>query len=300
MKTLDNMRLDMANFMIQQARPLIMSQSVEYEKIKFKEFLETQNDGLEFTRAWLKRHAPSEEERNALQGRIEELKFKKLLMNRILTEALVELLEWDEYYTLPETLAMDQKRIIALRDQTERTSVSTAVILVAFSNISGFIIPMDSQKLKETIKSHVDILLQDFYDDTNLLTILPSVSLQVIKDINDYLKEKGKALLPESTSKNLEDQIAELEDPNHRIRDLVQRRIVDFNKQAIAGSRSAPLQIPPGLTLCQKELAQIAGGFVRLVSYNRAVFGEFYDELIENHVLFPTEKVEKKEESNES
>jgi len=300
MKTLDNMRIDMANFMIQQARPLIMSQSVEYEKIKFKEFLETQNDGLEFTRAWLKRHAPSEEERNALQGRIEELKFKKLLMNRILTEALVELLEWDEYYTLPETLAMDQKRIIALRDQTERTSVSTAVILVAFSNISGFIIPMDSQKLKETIKSHVDVLLQDFYDDTNLLTILPSVSLQVIKDINDYLKEKGKALLPESTSKNLEDQIAELEDPNHRIRDLVQRRIVDFNKQAIAGSRSAPLQIPPGLTLCQKELAQIAGGFVRLVSYNRAVFGEFYDELIENHVLFPTEKVEKKEESNES
>ena len=119
-------------------------------------------------------------------------------------------------------------------------------------------------------------------------------------DINDYLKEKGKALLPESTSKNLEDQIAELEDPNHRIRDLVQRRIVDFNKQAIAGSRSAPLQIPPGLTLCQKELAQIAGGFVRLVSYNRAVFGEFYDELIENHVLFPKEKVEKKEESNES
>jgi len=111
-----------------------MSQSVEYKKIKFKEFLETQNDGLEFTRAWLKRHAPSEEERNALHGRIEEVKFKKLLMNRILTEALVELLEWDEYYTLPETLAMDQKRIIALRDQTERTSVSTAVILVAFSN----------------------------------------------------------------------------------------------------------------------------------------------------------------------
>ncbi len=36
MKTLDNMKLDMANFHIQQARPLIMSQSVEYEKTKFK------------------------------------------------------------------------------------------------------------------------------------------------------------------------------------------------------------------------------------------------------------------------
>ena len=181
MKTLDHMRIDMANFMIQQARPMIMSQSVEYEKIKFKEFLETQNDGLEFTRAWLKRHAPSEEENTALQGRIEEARFKKLLTNRILTEALVELLEWDEYYTMPETLAMDHKRIVDLRDQTERTSVSTAVILVTFSNISGLVIPMDAQKLKETIKGHVDILLQEFFDDTTLLAILPNVALQAIK-----------------------------------------------------------------------------------------------------------------------
>jgi len=300
MKTIDHMRLDMANFMIQQARPLIMSQSVDYEKVKFKEFLETQNDGLEFTRSWLMRHAPSEEEHAALQGRIEEAKFKKLLVNRILTEALVELLEWDEYYSLPETLTMDNKRIMALRDQTERTSVSTAVILVAFSNISGFIIPMDSQKLKETIKSHVDILLQDFLDDISLLPLLPNVALQVIKDINDYLKAKGKAMLPDSTAKNLQDQIAELEDPNHRIRDLVQKRIVDFIKQAISGSRSAPLQIPPGLTLCQKELAQIAGGFVRLVSYNRAVFGDFYEDIIENHVLFKSnESGNKEQESNE-
>ena len=49
-------------------------------------------------------------------------------------------------------------------------------------------------------------------------------------------------------------------------------------------SRSAPLQIPPGLTLCQKELAQIAGSFVRLIAYNRSVFGEIYTEIIENHV----------------
>jgi hypothetical protein len=41
-KTLDHMKLDMANFHIQQARPLIVDQSVEYEKIKFKEFLAVQ------------------------------------------------------------------------------------------------------------------------------------------------------------------------------------------------------------------------------------------------------------------
>merc|ERR1712047_171616 len=144
----------------------------------------------------------------------------------------------------------------------------------------------------------------DFKEDTDLLRILPGVALQVIQDINDYLKANSKDILPESTQITLKDQIAEMEDPNHRIRDLVQRRIVEFHKQAISAARTAPLQIPPGLTLCQKELAQIAGAFVRLVTYNRSVFTEIYHEIIENHVLFKpnstggqaTEETKKQEE----
>jgi len=115
------------------------------------------------------------------------------------------------------------------------------------------------------------------------------VALQVIQDINEYLKANKKEELPESTQNTLKDQIAEMEDPNHRIRDLVQRRIIEFHKQAISTARSAPLQIPPGLTLCQKELAQTAGNFVRLITYNRSVFGDIYTEVIENHVLFKAE-----------
>ena len=38
--------------------------------------------------------------------------------------------------------------------------MSTAVILVSFSALSSYIVPMDSQKLKEKIKQDVDILLQ--------------------------------------------------------------------------------------------------------------------------------------------
>ena len=281
LKTLDLMKLDMANFHIQQARPLIVSQSVEYEKTKFKEFLKTQVDGLAVTREWLKRHAPPQDE-------TQDQKYHKLQIQRVLNDSYLELLEWDDFNPLPETLVMDQRRITAVRDSTERTAVSTAVILLTFSNISGFVVPMDAQKLKEAIKAHIDVLLEEFDDDTDLLKILPNVALQVTKDVNDYLRDKEKALLPESTFKNLEEQIAEMEDPNHRIRDLVQRRIVEFCKHAISAARTAPLQVPPGLTLCQRELAQIAGNFVRLVNYNRAVFGEFYTEIIENHVLFKT------------
>jgi len=293
MKVVDHMKLDMANFTIQQARPLIVSQSVEYEKTKFQEFLNTQEDGLKNTRTWLQRHRPRLEEVNANP----EPRFKKLLANRILTEAFVELLEWDyDYHGWPETIAMDAKRILDLRDQVECASVSTAVILLTFSNIGGFVIPSHAQGLKIVIKKHIDILLMDFKEDTDLLRILPGVALQVIQDINDYLKANSKDILPESTQITLKDQIAEMEDPNHRIRDLVQRRIVEFHKQAISTARSAPLQIPPGLTLCQKELAQIAGSFVRLISYNRSVFGEIYTDIIENHVLFNVDDDQPKQE----
>jgi len=282
METLEMMKIDMANFTIQQARPLIVSKSVEYEKLKFKEFLDTVEDGLVNTREWLVRHAPSQEE-------IEDPKYKKLLGARVLNEAFVEILEWDDYYHLPETLTMDAKRIIVLRDQVERTSVSTAVILLTFSSINSYIVPQDNQKLKEKIKQEIDILLQDFYEDADLLRILPGVGLQVVKNVNDYLETRNKEKLPEDVVKSLCEQIEGLEDPNQRIRDLVQRRIIDFNKQIISGSMKGGMQIPPGLTLCQKDLGQIASQFVRLVNYNKQVFGEYYADIINNHCLFRVE-----------
>merc|ERR1712038_1636992 len=262
METLETMKLDMANFTIQTIRPTIEKESKEYEKKKFQEFLETQEDGLVSTRQWLVRHAPS-------QAEIDDPKYKKLLAARILHESYVEILEWDEYYPLPETLVMDTKRIIALRDRVERTAVSTAVILISFSQLSTFIIPMDSQAVKEKMKKHIDILLQDFYEDSDLLKILPSVAVQVVKEINDYLQSKNKPCLSEELAKSLTEQIESVEDPNQRIRDLIQKRIVDFCKQLISSTNKTVPQVPPGLTICKNDLGAIAGQFLKLVNYNK-------------------------------
>ena len=38
--------------------------------------------------------------------------------------------------------------------------MSTACILVSFSSLNPYIVPQDSQKLKEKVKQHIDILLQ--------------------------------------------------------------------------------------------------------------------------------------------
>ena len=48
-------------------------------------------------------------------------------------------------------------------------------------------------------------------------------------------------------------------------------------------------QVPPGLTICKSELGDIAGGFLRLINYNKSVFGEFYNQIIENHCIFQVE-----------
>jgi hypothetical protein len=143
--------------------------------------------------------------------------------------------------------------------------------------------------LKENIKKHIDILLEDFHEDTDLLTILPCVAAQVVKDANEYLVSKKRDPLSEAVVKNVTTQIEELEDPNQRIRDLIQKRIVDFNKQIISGTIKGGMQVPPGLSICQKDLGDIAGQFVRLVNYNKSVFGEFYNDIIENHCLFNVE-----------
>jgi len=149
---------------------------------------------------------------------------------------------------------------------------------------------MDSQAIKEKMKKHVDILLQDFFEDNDLLKILPNIAAQVVKEINEYLTSKNKEVLSDDLVKSLNEQIESVEDPNQRIRDLIQKRIVDFCKQLISsnGGKTVP-QVPPGLTICKNDLGAIAGQFLKLVNYNKDVFCEFYNEIIENHCLFKVE-----------
>ena len=45
---LDMMKMDLANFTIQQMRPYIQQQSVEYERKKFEEFKEKQRRMLDY------------------------------------------------------------------------------------------------------------------------------------------------------------------------------------------------------------------------------------------------------------
>jgi hypothetical protein len=57
-------------------------------------------------------------------------------------------------------------------------------------------------------------------------------------------------------------------------------RVREFIQQAITSPTATPLHIPPGLSSLQTELTAISEKFLCLVSHNRAVYGEYYTNII--------------------
>lgn len=59
-------------------------------------------------------------------------------------------------------------------------------------------------------------------------------------------------------------------------------RIRQFLQRIIQSQSAVPQQVPIGLSSLQEELTAIAAQFLILVSHNRSVFGEYYQEIVSN------------------
>ncbi|PNF14068.1 T-complex protein 11-like protein 1 [Cryptotermes secundus] len=276
LETLNLMKMDMANFAIDVIRPDIIAKSVEYEKMKFAEFLKIQADGLQYTRKWLLHHLMnarnddvicSGEDKNAVRN----------LTASVLGEAYLELLEWNDLNLYPETLMMDQGRFTDLGKKFCHLVVTGSVLLVTTSTAQ----PLQAvAAFKSKLKEHINVLLEDSYTNKDLEKIMPNVAEQVVKEVAEGLQTYGFRPLDAATEKLLKGQIMEIVKDDHKIRQLVRTRVREFIQQSITSPVAAPLRIPPGLSSLQTELTAITGQFLRLVSHNRAVFGEYYTNII--------------------
>lgn len=59
---------------------------------------------------------------------------------------------------------------------------------------------------------------------------------------------------------------------------------MEFIGTLLSSTTARPVQMPPGLSTLQEELAHICGTLLRLVTHNRNVFGEYYADIITNHI----------------
>lgn len=275
---LDAMRLDMANFHIQQMRPHIQLKSIQYERQKFQEFLDSQSklstaDGLEYTKIWLKRNNEMIDLSNETNSRI--------IINKLLINSYLELLVWDnskqEYY--PETLLLDSTRINSIKAKVTKLTLIGSLFFVTFATVGTSI--QDIQEFKEKLKDQLMLLLSEDSDSSeDLKSQMTSIALQVIKEVQNCLEKHGFPHLDSNKTQILETQIIDISNANNRVKKVVERRILEFIERVLSSPTAAPMQIPTGLSSLQKELTEIAGQFMRIVAHNRAVFSKYYANII--------------------
>ncbi|CAD1476228.1 unnamed protein product, partial [Heterotrigona itama] len=278
MEVLQLMRLDLANFTITMMRPNIVASSIEYEKAKFAEFLKVNTNGLQFTEKWLLRHFDSIN----VSSSSSDINTVRQLTHCLLTEAYLDLLEWD-FSPNAETLMLDQSRLLELRDKTSRLSIIGSAILLVNNAVGAPILGVSS--FKKNIKQHLSVLLESVHSNKDLESIIPNIVLQVKTDLKITLEEINAIPLSSEIETLLEGQILDLINPEHKIRHLINLRIRQFLQKIILSQTAAPQQVPPGLSSLQEELTAIVAQFLILISHNRSVFGEYYQEIVTNALI---------------
>lgn len=277
---LDQMKLDMANFHIQQLRPHIQLKSIQYERQKFQQFLDNQSklsslDGLEYTKLWLKRNFESLDLENETNC--------KIITNKILINAYLELLVWDhnKQDSYPETLLLDATRINTIKAKVLKLTLIGSVFLVTYATVGPSI--QGLQEFKDKLKEHLIVLISDKssdYSEEELKSQMTSVSLQVKEEVKTCLEKHGFIPLDATKDQSLQTQIIDISCGDNRLRKVIERRILEFIERVVSSPTAAPMQIPTGLTAVKQELTQIGGQFVRIVAHNRAVFSQYYANII--------------------
>jgi len=75
------------------------------------------------------------------------------------------------------------------------------------------------------------------------------------------------------------------------------KRVLSFIQQALFSKLTEPMKVPVGMSVMEKELSQICGQFLRLISHNRAVFGHYYADIIGAMLKRATDKLSPSEET---
>jgi hypothetical protein len=250
-----------------------MTNSVTYEKQKFKEYLEYYTEGFPITEKWLKKHLPNPSEAStAASSSI----MTDAVTKETIFKAYIDLLSWNRTESeFPEFFAMDKDRLTSCQNRAMRTSVAATVIAIC----SGFPIVSQNPDFKITLAREISILLHSVNDEKELPDILENIFIHIKTAINKRLGETSQISLDdesEATLKNHISKISEIE--SSPVRALMWKRLLTYIQLIMKTNQNVP--IPPGFTELNEELESIGAAFKRVTYYNYAVYGEFYQDIL--------------------
>lgn len=272
LETLEVLKLDLANTLIAMMRPHVQQESVHYERAKFEELLKVSEDGLQYTREWLQRHIDKE----GLSIPVTDKTIIRNVTAQTLAKAYLELLEWTGAKNYPETVILDAPRFAELGTQVYRLIITASLMLASPTCASD---PNTAAQHKQTLKEKILIIIDNTTNDIELKSVLPSVAEEVILVTEQLLENLNQPPLVGETKELIRTQITSLGDPEHRVREIVRQRVLEFLTTILVcggGSR----QIPVGLSALARELTSISGTLLRYVMHNKAVFTSYYMDIV--------------------
>lgn len=258
LETLELMKLDMANCILNAARSEVVANSVSYEKQKFKEYLEFYKDGFPATEAWLERNIPS----------------TTTAVKDIIFNAYMELLDWKTENAFPEFFSMDQERLKALQGRAIKTCACASALAIA----SGIPIISQSAETKKTLAKEIELILQNVKSNKELEDVLQNVWLQIRSVLEKRLQEVQKTL-DEETESTVKAHILKVADPEASpVRKLMWKRLFTYIQLVLRSNVAIPP--PPGYQDFAEELEHLGQAFRRVTYYNYAVYNEYYNEIV--------------------
>ncbi|KAH8305339.1 hypothetical protein KR044_006639 [Drosophila immigrans] len=261
-ETMSLMKLDMANFLLAVARSDIAANSVQYEKQKFSTYLREfhGNAGFPATEDWLQRH-------RAGCNSTDDITYN----------AYMQLLDYPADKEFPEMLRIDKERFEGLSWRAQRLILCASLISVAQS------VPVISQRRenRQKLAQQLDILMQHVKQQDQIEAAVESCHEQIRAFINTALADEQQPPLSDAQQAQLQSQVQQLANKTSPVRSLMSNRLNGFVRVALRSNGNIPPP-PSGFADFEEELVAFIASFRRLVSYNHAVFGEYFTQLLGN------------------
>lgn len=279
---LDLMKADMVNFTIDNLRPVLQRNCVEYERATFQCILDKTPSALKHTTSWIK-SALEELSTTIPDGQTGQGKGQRPLPGpfQVLNVAFLRILTWDYKNPLPETWMTDETRLQEIQRQLQQGQAVCEVLLIICSIIGGPIQGLPS--LSDRLKRMISVLLDGMHSpDFNLEEALEGVSAQICCELNKSLTERSYPALTPALQATLTGQICSITQKDNPIRTLVEDRVQQYVKALLCDPKPQVKleQVPAGLTAIKPELTLMGARFISLVNYNKTVYGPFYADII--------------------
>ncbi|KAM3858797.1 T-complex protein 11-like protein 2 [Diretmus argenteus] len=280
-RVLDLMKMDMINFTIENLRPALQRQCVEYERAKFQSILDKTPRALDHTTSWIK---SSLQELLSATNPKDQGKGLQVLPGPflVLNTAFLHILTWDYKSPLPETMMTDESRLREIQCQLQQCQAVNEVLLIVYSAIGGPIQGLPS--LSDRLKRMISVLLDGMHSpDFNLEEALEGASGQICCELNKSLTERNYPALTPAMQATLTGQICCITQKDNPIRSLVEERVQQYFMALLVDPK--PLTkleqvLPAGLNAIKPELASLGAKYIYLVNYNKSVYGPFYSDIL--------------------